>query len=334
MKTMRRILALVLAALMLLSMAACASSTTATLEATETTASTETTETTETADTPATGVEDGVLTVGMECAYAPYNWTQMDDSDGAVPISNVPGAYANGYDVMIAKKICEANGWELEIVSSAWDSLCLVFRVGLSGVRNGFPESLGCCVKRRKAIGRHRQVEERDTAGIGILGRRRIGLDLVVRKRAGQVYEQGQILTFCERRIEPVAVQRTLAAPIEVTDSSGRERTGITPIEYADRLVGLACQRDNHVAVRSAVSIGIAAGSVLRPLVVKIVAVYDIVVGNQIIRVSTDLCCGRLANPAPVWSPRLPMMTLIPFAWSGAMYLAGFARIAALFGLL
>ena len=163
-------------------------------------------------------------------------------------------------------------------------------------MRNGFPESLGCCVKRRKAIGRHRQVEERDTAGIGILGRRRIGLDLVVRKRAGQVYEQGQILTFCERRIEPVAVQRTLAAPIEVTDSSGRERTGITPIEYADRLVGLACQRDNHVAVRSAVSIGIAAGSVLRPLVVKIVAVYDIVVGNQIIRVSADLCCGKICK--------------------------------------
>ena len=69
------------------------------------------------------GVEDGVLTVGMECAYAPYNWTQMDDSNGAVPISNVPGAYANGYDVMIAKRICEAYDWELEIVSSAWDSL-------------------------------------------------------------------------------------------------------------------------------------------------------------------------------------------------------------------
>ena len=96
---MRRILALVLAALMLLSMAACASSTTA------------------------TGVEDGVLTVGMECAYAPYNWTQMDDSNGAVEISNVPGSYANGYDVMIAKRICEAYGWKLEIVSSAWDSL-------------------------------------------------------------------------------------------------------------------------------------------------------------------------------------------------------------------
>ena len=69
------------------------------------------------------GVEDGVLTVGMECAYAPYNWTQMDDSNGAVPISNVPGSYANGYDVMIAKRICEAYGWELEIVSSEWASL-------------------------------------------------------------------------------------------------------------------------------------------------------------------------------------------------------------------
>ena len=69
------------------------------------------------------GLEDGVLTVGMECAYAPYNWTQMDDSNGAVAISNVPGAYANGYDVMIAQRICDAYGWELEIVSSAWDSL-------------------------------------------------------------------------------------------------------------------------------------------------------------------------------------------------------------------
>ena len=127
---MRRILALVLAALMLLSMAACASSTTATPAATETTASTENAETTETADTPATGVEDGVLTVGMECAYAPYNWTQMDDSNGAVPISNVPGAYANGYDVMIAKKICEQYGWKLEVMAIEWDGLISALQAG------------------------------------------------------------------------------------------------------------------------------------------------------------------------------------------------------------
>ena len=76
------------------------------------------------------GVEDGVLTVGMECAYAPYNWTQMDDSNGAVPIVNNPGSYANGYDVMMAKRICEAYGWELEVMAIGWDGLCPALNAG------------------------------------------------------------------------------------------------------------------------------------------------------------------------------------------------------------
>ena len=73
----------------------------------------------EPAEGGASGVEDGVLTIAMECAYAPYNWTQSDDSNGAVPIKD-SDAYANGYDVMMAKKICEANGWELEVVRTDW----------------------------------------------------------------------------------------------------------------------------------------------------------------------------------------------------------------------
>ncbi|MBQ9911500.1 MAG: transporter substrate-binding domain-containing protein [Firmicutes bacterium] len=68
------------------------------------------------------GLEDGVLTVAMECAYAPYNWAQEDDSNGAVPIKDSP-LFANGYDVQMAKAICEFNGWELEIVQTDWDSL-------------------------------------------------------------------------------------------------------------------------------------------------------------------------------------------------------------------
>lgn len=68
------------------------------------------------------GVSDGVLTIAMECAYAPYNWTQTDDKNGAVPIKDT-NEYANGYDVMIAKKICEANGWKLEVIRADWDSL-------------------------------------------------------------------------------------------------------------------------------------------------------------------------------------------------------------------
>lgn len=47
--------------------------------------------------------DDSKLYVGMECGYAPFNYTQTDASNGAVKISNADG-YANGYDVMIAKK--------------------------------------------------------------------------------------------------------------------------------------------------------------------------------------------------------------------------------------
>ena len=77
-----------------------------------------------------TGVEDGVLTVAMECAYAPYNWAQPDDSNGAVPIKDSL-LYANGYDVMTAKAICEANGWQLEVLQLDWDSLIPAVQSGI-----------------------------------------------------------------------------------------------------------------------------------------------------------------------------------------------------------
>ena len=67
-------------------------------------------------------LDDNTLTVAMECAYAPYNWTQPDSSNGAVPIKD-SADYANGYDVMMAKKIADALGMELEIVRLDWDSL-------------------------------------------------------------------------------------------------------------------------------------------------------------------------------------------------------------------
>ncbi len=62
------------------------------------------------------------LKVAMECSYAPYNWTQPDDSNGAVPISG-SSDYAYGYDVMMAKKIADELGYDLEIVKLDWDSL-------------------------------------------------------------------------------------------------------------------------------------------------------------------------------------------------------------------
>ena len=76
------------------------------------------------------GLEDGVLTVAMECAYAPYNWAQPDDSNGAVPIKD-SALFANGYDVMTAKAICEANGWQLEVLQLDWDSLIPAVQSGI-----------------------------------------------------------------------------------------------------------------------------------------------------------------------------------------------------------
>ena len=121
---MRRITCLVLSLMLALSLAACGSGST-----TSTTAAADAAETA--AAAASTGVEDGVLTIAMECAYAPYNWMQGDDSNGAVPISNVPGSYANGYDVMIGKKIAEANGWELEVIQADWDSLVPGVQTGI-----------------------------------------------------------------------------------------------------------------------------------------------------------------------------------------------------------
>ncbi len=66
--------------------------------------------------------DDNTFKVGMECGYAPFNWTQGDDSNGGVPIDGST-EFAGGYDVEIAKKIAEGLGKELVIVKTEWDGL-------------------------------------------------------------------------------------------------------------------------------------------------------------------------------------------------------------------
>ena len=63
------------------------------------------------------------VSTAMECAYAPFNWTQTTDANGAVPIEGQNGMYANGYDVQVAKYIAAELGMALEVYSYAWDSL-------------------------------------------------------------------------------------------------------------------------------------------------------------------------------------------------------------------
>ncbi|MED3803941.1 transporter substrate-binding domain-containing protein [Lysinibacillus xylanilyticus] len=64
----------------------------------------------------------GQFRIGMEAAYAPFNWTQQGDANGAVKIAD-NAEYAGGYDVQMAKKIAEGLGKELVIVKLEWDGL-------------------------------------------------------------------------------------------------------------------------------------------------------------------------------------------------------------------
>ena len=72
----------------------------------------------------------GKIVVGMECAYAPYNWTVSTPSDTTHPIANSRGAYADGYDVAIAKLIASALNVTLEIKAIEWDGLIPALEAG------------------------------------------------------------------------------------------------------------------------------------------------------------------------------------------------------------
>ena len=72
----------------------------------------------------------GKIVVGMECAYAPYNWTTTTQSETTVPIANSQGSYADGYDVQIAKLIADSIGVTLEIKAIEWDGLIPALEAG------------------------------------------------------------------------------------------------------------------------------------------------------------------------------------------------------------
>lgn len=80
-----------------------------------------------------TKAEKKVLRVGMECAYAPFNWTQSDETvpngDKAVPIYGTDD-YAYGYDIMLARKLADYLGWDLEIHKVEWSSIILGMNAG------------------------------------------------------------------------------------------------------------------------------------------------------------------------------------------------------------
>ena len=63
------------------------------------------------------------IRVGMECAYAPNNWQEDTATDLNVPIENLPGFYADGNDVQIARHIADYLDADLVVVKLAWSGL-------------------------------------------------------------------------------------------------------------------------------------------------------------------------------------------------------------------
>ncbi|MBR2735804.1 MAG: transporter substrate-binding domain-containing protein [Firmicutes bacterium] len=120
----KKIAAAIMAVLMVASLAtACGSSSSGSSSSAGETA------TVKAADDANSVLKTKVLRVGMECGYAPYNWTQNTDQNGAVKIHGTKN-FAYGYDVMMAKTLAEKLGYEVDIYKIDWDSLPVALQSG------------------------------------------------------------------------------------------------------------------------------------------------------------------------------------------------------------
>ena len=186
---MRRITAILLALIMTFALCACGSS------APAATTAPAASEAPAPADDPLASY-NGQLRVGMECAYAPSNWQESEASDTNVPVENVPGAYAEGYDVQIARIVADALGLELVIVKMDWDGLIPAINAGqIDCIIAGMMDT----AQRREAINFSEPYKEtiyammvnagsayenatsiQDFSGASVLGQRDTALDTVI----------------------------------------------------------------------------------------------------------------------------------------------------------
>ena len=186
---MRRITAILLALIMTFALCACGSS------APAATTAPAASEAPAPADDPLASY-NGQLRVGMECAYAPSNGQESEARDTNVPVENVPGAYAEGYDVQIARIVADALGLELVIVKMDWDGLIPALNAGqIDCIIAGMMDT----AQRREAINFSDPYKEtiyammvnagsayenatsiQDFSGASVLGQRDTALDTVI----------------------------------------------------------------------------------------------------------------------------------------------------------
>ncbi|MDD3067988.1 MAG: transporter substrate-binding domain-containing protein [Acholeplasmataceae bacterium] len=70
------------------------------------------------------------IVVGLEAAYAPFNWATPEENEFTVAIDGQAGFYADGYDVVMAQEIADALGLTLVIKAYSWDGLIPALNAG------------------------------------------------------------------------------------------------------------------------------------------------------------------------------------------------------------
>lgn len=74
--------------------------------------------------------DDSKLVVGLECNYAPFNWTEKAENEFTLPIANHANQFADGYDIQIAKRLSADLGKPVVIMQTVWESLISDLQAG------------------------------------------------------------------------------------------------------------------------------------------------------------------------------------------------------------
>jgi len=74
--------------------------------------------------------DNSKLIVGLECDYAPFNWTATASTSETLPIDGLSGQYADGYDIQVAKFIADQLGVQVVIKKLAWGALIPAIQTG------------------------------------------------------------------------------------------------------------------------------------------------------------------------------------------------------------
>ncbi len=63
------------------------------------------------------------LTIGLECNYSPFNWTETSSNNYNYPINGQVNQFAAGYDITIAKFLADDLNMNLVIQKMEWEGL-------------------------------------------------------------------------------------------------------------------------------------------------------------------------------------------------------------------